>query len=265
MNRRSYWAIVRAVKKTFGLSSSVARLVPSLLESALGKTPTKKDLTSHPRIAARITESAPAVLRGKRAAETRARKDREKFSREVEQLTETLRQKQKISKVKARGKAIRIVTRTKEANRLARAMRRQEEKKAASLPKRTVEYEVKVGYSRKGKNNRKERGANAVLVNFRFQWSGRGEPPSDKLLREYAFQSLRVEGAAVSPQFTDLGFEWAWVNWANGKASRGWRSQLEMFAEDESSASTDKNDLTAFADVVETVGRDGIEIGEVQK
>lgn len=180
---------------------------------------------------------------------------------EIARLAAVLAEHQHLSKRKAKAKATRITDARAEVDKLARAEQRRQTREAAkrSKTRRVVEYEAKIAYTRR-RDQRKGQGHTSALINFRFRWEGYGDPPADQVVREYAFQSMRVEGYAVGREAQALGFDWAAMDWLNIKGTRTWANTDES----ELTGHGEQQDLTAFAMVVETVGRNGIEIGVVR-
>jgi hypothetical protein len=71
-NRKSYNAVLRALKRSHGLNQAQARVAWKGLKDRLERTPRAADLKKHPRITAQEIKRAPARERALRAAKTRA-------------------------------------------------------------------------------------------------------------------------------------------------------------------------------------------------
>lgn len=195
----------------------------------------------------------------RRVVARHARRRAEARQAEISRLAETLRERQHLSKKKARAKATRITDARAKVAKLAQTEQRRQIKEAAKVSRRrhVVEYEAKIGYTRKGKASRSERGHTSTLVNYRFRWTGYGKAPADSVVREYAYQSMRVEGYAVGREAESLGFEWAAFDWLNAKGTKTWASTRTS----ELRGHGELQDLTAFSLIVDEVGRDGLTIG----
>jgi hypothetical protein len=73
-DRRSYNAVLRGLKRSFGLNQAQARVAWRGIQARLDRTPRVADLKRHPRITAQEVKRAPAKERAIRAAKTRAEK-----------------------------------------------------------------------------------------------------------------------------------------------------------------------------------------------
>jgi hypothetical protein len=71
-NRKSYNAIIRGLKRSFGLTHPQAQVAWRGLKDRLDRRPRAVDLKKHPRISKEEAKRAPARERALRAAKTRA-------------------------------------------------------------------------------------------------------------------------------------------------------------------------------------------------
>jgi hypothetical protein len=65
-NQRSYYAVIRELKATYGLTHTQARKARKALTGRLGEAPRLKDLKAHPRITKQEATKAVGKPKGKR-------------------------------------------------------------------------------------------------------------------------------------------------------------------------------------------------------